>query len=420
MTEEEAIAALKTFLDNNPKSSVKKIQTLSGRSAVAVVNPWGDSSLAIEIGTNAEKLIPALNGLMLPERLSALYHINSRQLEVMWTAYRLSPNNAAVPGRKFTFRYQDTVHECEFRRASNELLTIAPNYEPQGPSDINYRNIASFESFVTSGRSAQSEGSRFGEPLCFFISNIDYSEDAIVKFLMSLNFYMSYYDALTPRVLIHPPAATKGPDGASTRFRHRDFPSSIGARTLDPELLQFWSACFTNEPARQFLYAYRIIEHAAFFFVESAPKIAVRKALSLPNALDDVAGTADRVLAAVRMSKIDEYQRLEQLAAQCVEPEGLWEVISAHMDAFSRVETFDGGFELQPLVEGKGSEREFKNSGVRSFCSIARRIRNALSHGREERNATVITPTKQNYDKLRPWASLITRAAGDVILYEHA
>ncbi|CAN7290206.1 hypothetical protein [Mesorhizobium sp. LjNodule214] len=419
MQEAEAQQKLKPFLDNNPKSEVKKI-SLAGEDILAVVNPWGDAALVVELDNDAEQIVSALNNLIFPERLSAIFHVDSRELEVLWTAYALSPNNQQVFGRSFEFAYNNKTYNCEFKKASNSLMLLSGVLKPIGPSDNSYRNVLSFVNYSLSLGLDDEVDKRFGTPSCFYIEGIDYSEDKIVEFLNCLNFYMSYYDMLTPRILIHPPQLPKAPSDMGTRYRYGKFPAVISGRQLDPELLQFWGATDNAEPARKFLYAYRIIEHSAFFFVESAPKIAVRKALMAPHALDDISGTADRVLAAVRSSKIDEYQRFEAVMAKAVDPEILWKFVEINVEMFSKAETFDGGFELSALVAGLQSKDDFMNNGVRNICNLARRIRNALAHGREDKNATVILPTKANYEKLRPWSNLIVRAAGEIILYEHA
>ncbi|RTL97510.1 MAG: hypothetical protein EKK31_26975 [Hyphomicrobiales bacterium] len=418
MDEKEAKDKLKPFLESNPKSEVKEASVL-GKNELVIANPWGDASLVLLLDKDADATIDIINGLILPERLSAIYHRDSKSLEVLWTAFKLNKNNQSVFGRKFSFSFAGNAYECEFGAASEQLLRVATKFHPVGPSDIGYRNIASFSSFVDAGESAKQDDSPYGTPSCFWIRGLEYSDDIMVEFLTTLNFYMSYYDDLSPMVLIHPPQIPKGPAVAATRYRFGQFPQTIATRSLDPDLLQFWGAAHAAEPSRRFMYAYRIIEHAAFFFVESGPKLAVRKALMMPHALDDIASTADAVLAAVRSSKSDEWSRFEGVVTKAVDPQILWGLIEVNIESFSKSETFDGGFELTPLVANVQSKDEFQNSGLRSFCSLARKIRNALSHGREEKNATVILPTKANYGKLRPWAALIERAAGEIVLYEH-
>ncbi|TPK68244.1 MULTISPECIES: hypothetical protein [unclassified Mesorhizobium] len=419
MKEAEAIQKLKPFLDSNPKSGVKKI-SLAGEEILAVANPWGDAALIIALDHEPDDIISTLNKLIFPERLSAIFHVESRRLEVLWTAYALSPNTSQVFGREFDFHYNNKVHKCGFKGASDELLALSAVIKPFGSSDNGYRNTLSFINYTLSTHLDVDLDPRFGKPACFYIDDIEYSEDKIIEFLNCLNFFMSYYDTLTPRVIIHPPQIPKAPSEVGTRYRYDKFPSVISARPLDPELLQFWGATDTAEPARKFLYAYRIIEHSAFFFVENAPKIAVRKALMMPHALDDISGTADRVLAAVRSSTINEYQRFESVMAKAVDPHVLWKFIEVNVEMFSKTETFDGGFEIGALIAGTQSKDDFMNNGVRNICNSARKIRNALAHGREDKNATVILPTRSNYEKLRPWSNLIVRAAGEIILYEHA
>ena len=102
---------------------------------------------------------------------------------------------------------------------------------------------------------------------------------------------------------------------------------------------------------------------------------------------------------------------------QSVDPLLLWNEIEKIIENFSQDVVFDGGFELQKLVSGVGSKDEFLNSGLKKFCNLSRKIRNALSHGKEERSAAVITPTRANFEKLRPWSHLMIVAAGEVIAY---
>ncbi|MER9128360.1 hypothetical protein [Mesorhizobium sp. M0768] len=419
MEDAEAIQKLKPFLDSNPKSEVKKT-SLTGEEILAVSNPWGDPAMIIALDDDQDDTIAILNKIIFPERLSAIFHVDSKRLEVLWTAYALSNNNKEVFGRSFEFHYNNKTHKCHFAKASDELIALSAFIKPVGPTENGYRNTLSFINYAFALGIDEEPDKRFEVPACFYIEDIDYSEDRIIEFLNCLNFYMSYYDALTPRVIIHPPQLPKAPSEVGTRYRYEKFPTVISAHPLDSELLQFWGATENPEPARKFLYAYRIIEHSAFFFVESAPKIAVRKALMMPHALDDISGTADRVLAAVRSSTINEYQRFESVMAKAVDPQILWKFLEVNVEMFSKNETFDGGFEIGPLIAGLQSKDDFMNNGVRNICNSARKIRNALAHGREDKNATVILPTRSNYEKLRPWSNLIVRAAGEIILYEHA
>ena len=90
------------------------------------------------------------------------------------------------------------------------------------------------------------------------------------------------------------------------------------------------------------------------------------------------------------------------------------------MSAFDRETVFDGGFTLRPLVaKSTGGEHEFLNSGIERVAATIRDIRNALSHGREQKSRDVILPTSGNFEKLRPWVALVQVAAQEVMVYRH-
>lgn len=203
-------AALSAFLEKNPKSEVQSVD-LGGRKINAVTTPWGDSSMVLEIPEDPSELFSALENLILPERLAAIYHRDSRKLEVIWTAYRVPPPSEEVLNRAFTFRYEGADFNCVFDVSSDRLLTLAASFVPVGPPEFAYRNLPSFKRFTSSSKTERQPGPILSSPWSFWVANIDFEdEDALVDFLTNLNFYISYYDDSSPYVLIAPPRYTKG------------------------------------------------------------------------------------------------------------------------------------------------------------------------------------------------------------------
>jgi len=381
-----------------------------------IAAPWGEAAMVLAIPEDHAELAEKLRHVYLPPRLSAILHVDTKELEVIWTAFKPPASIVDIYGRKFDFRFESVTYECEFGKASDRLLALAEHYQPVGQSETSYRNLNSFKRYLSE---AEIKPELFGEPLSFWIRNVSLNDDSLIDMLGHLNFYINYFDNKSPFILIHPPAATGSNAGKRNRYRHERFPGQIRSKRIDPQLLQFWSACNTADHARKFLYAYRIVEHSAFSFVESAPRLAVRKILSAPHVLDDVAKLTSDVVSAVQKSRIDDYQKFEQLLVHAIDPSMLWREISNDLDSFSSETIFDGDFKLTPLVAGAKSREDFLLNGIKNFCGLSRKIRNALSHGKEERQASVITPTMLNYEKLAPWAHLMWIAAGEVILYDN-
>src|SRR6185437_16113932 len=100
------------------------------------------------------------------------------------------------------------------------------------------------------------------DPRSFFIRGIDFDESFVVSLATQLNFYTSYYDHVSPYVMIHYPRLQEG--SPRLRYIFDKFPETITGRQLDTNLLQLWQAARTGDAARRFLYYYRIIEFASF------------------------------------------------------------------------------------------------------------------------------------------------------------
>ena len=205
-----------------------------------------------------------------------------------------------------------------------------------------------------------------------------------------------------------------------TRYSAGRFPAQITSREIDDSLLNFWSASRTGDPARRFLYSYRIIEYASFSYLELNCRISVRKLLAARNALDDLVTLAERVMNAVQETKLSDVQKLEALLKETVDPALLWREVARNLAAFTTEVRFDGGFTLSGIARVGWKEEDFAVNGISSFAGAIRNIRNALSHGRDLRTSAVITPTAHNFERLQPWTSLIAVAAAEVMVYRDA
>jgi hypothetical protein len=188
-------------------------------------------------------------------------------------------------------------------------------------------------------------------------------------------------------------------------------------REIDDVLLHFWHASRGGDTARRFLYSYRIVEYVSFSYVESTIRTTIRRLLSAPNALDDIAGIGDKIINAMAETKITDPQKLDAVIKGAVTPGVLWPEIERNIGVFSSETKFDGGFTVGPIAKLGWRIDDFSISGISAFALAVRGIRNALSHGRDQRTTSVITPTPHNFQRLQPWAALMAVAAGEVFLY---
>ena len=401
------------FLERHPYSSLAQSPDPSAR--FAIVDPWGDKAIAIELSRSEKKIIAALNSVVLPERFTALYHPERLELEIVFTAY---PVREGLQDRQFKFFHKQREHACRFARSSDELLVIAENFIPVGPpGETNFRNLGSFRNYAFNKKNrAGLPPNHFGDPTSFWISNVVWNDDEVLDLVNHLNFFMTYYDSKSPRILVHTPEPEVD-FSPQTRFVFDRFPSSIKSRRLDDALLTFWYASNEGDPARRFLYSYQILEYSAYYFLDDAIRQRVQKELVAPHALDNVAQVTESIIDLISEFKMHEVQKMQALLKGAVDHKLLWREVQKNISAFSKPQKFDGGFEIPEFAKESWKESDFKVHGMTAFATTIRSIRNGLSHAKEERMASVIAPTRENFEKLRLWVPLISIAASEVMVY---
>ncbi|HML91757.1 hypothetical protein [Methyloceanibacter sp.] len=410
---EELIELFAPFLQSNSGSSIEPVGAPDSKDFV-IANPWSDSSLEFLITQDKHEYIAnALNTLILPKRFSAIWHKDSKDFEIIWTAFINRKSVKELNGREFTFTYDGKPYKCEFSACSDELIVLADAFQPVSATNTQYRNLLTHQMYVHSDEKER-DAYDVGRPVSFWIRSVDLDEDELAILIYHLNFYMSYFDEKTPLIIIHAPVRE---EKSKTRYIDGSFPKSINARSIDLNLLHFWNAARDGDEVRRFIYYYRIIEYSAALYIENSARMSVRKALAKPNILDDVAAATEILVTAVQQSKMDDFAKLQAMIRDLVDPSHLWTEIEAQPDVFTKKIHFDGGFTLDPLVAVGITKDQYCTNALDNFCRRIKDIRNALSHGRDMRTSSVIAPTHRNYALLQPWVLLISVAAGEVLLY---
>jgi hypothetical protein len=413
---EQTKAQLGNFLALNPASNIEEVDTPDGKR-IAIVNPWGDSSLVISVPTENQEFIDLMNQLRLPERFTAIWHSDTKAFEVIYTAYFLVGDQADVQSRKFVFQHTGKEYSCEFARSSDRLLRIAEYAQLVAESTTGWRNLLSFRAFVRTARAdKEANDSRFGVPTSFWVRDVDWNEDEVLDLVHHLNFFMSYYDARSPTILVHFP--TSGVRHAPrTRYTLDNFPSHIASLPVDLNLIYLWLASRTGDAARRFLYSYRIIEYVSFSYVERQIRDNLQRLLQAPHALANLAQITEDVILAVQDSSLHDTQKIESVVRDAVSSRLIWRELQINIDVFATRIEFDGGYVQEAITTIGKQETEFGPNDVSAFAKAIREIRNALSHGRAQKTGGVITPTAQNFERLQPWAAVIDMVAGEVMVY---
>jgi hypothetical protein len=410
---------LTAFLEDNKNSSVISSEEIEDQAeGFAIKDPWNDASLIIKIDEEDRDFTSKMNSIILTERFSAIWHKDTKDLEVIFQAFPLAKPIADLRGRIFTFRFGLRSYECEFAPSSLRLEAIAKNVVPVQSSKTNYRNLQSFKTYFSLLKDENTPQAFIEacQPLSFFIRKIDHVQDEMISTIAHLNFFMSYFDRRTPTVVIHPPKIKRS-NVAEQRYVAGRFPSNITARSIDDNLLHYWEAASQGDQARRFLYYYRIIEYSASVYVDQGNRAALKRALSAPNALDDIDRISDEVMNITARIKMDEYARMEAMLKEYVAIQCLWGAIEKNRAYFAAEQVFEGGFIMPAIASEKMTINEFSPSACMTFVRSIKDIRNALSHGKDQKTQSVIIPTSHNLSLLQPWVVLIACAAGDLILY---
>jgi hypothetical protein len=420
---EETRAELHAFLADNPEATIGISE--SEPKLPVVQTPWGDPSVAILIPTEEDErasLLEALNGVLLPPRLSALYHKDAERLEVIFTARKLSDGLKELSDRGFEFYFRERLMKCFFGESSGTLLQIARNTIYPQNSTTGFRNLMSFSAFASlptgDTESTKVARSQFDKPLSFYVDGLQWEEEAVISALRHISFYLRYFDSMSPYVVIHPPEDSTSVN-PKERYLLGQFPERITSRELNATLLSFWIAAADAGTENKFLHCYRIIEFVSSNYLKNEKLLQVKRILSDPALTSNLDTSIDTLVSLIREDGRNEVNRFKAVVTELVRKEVIWPEICANPQAFTRDVVFDGGFELRKLVDDVDSIARLGPTVMQSMAGTFRDIRNALAHGGEVQAGKVILPTAKNSKLLQPWAHLIVAVAGEVVLHEN-
>lgn len=419
-TEADLRDALQPFLTNNPEAEFDFVRR-DDKETVLIKNPWGDSTLMTLIREEGrDEFIEALNDLRLPPRMSAIWHKKTGDLEVIWTAYRLTEEQQEIAGRKFTYRDGGKDYECEFGESSEALLALARRTFPvTTPTETDFRNLTSFHIFLypSSEEEEDEELSSVDVPRSVWIRNVCVEEDDLPRFINRLNFYITYFDSRSPYILIHAPPAP-GAHEKRCRYIRGEFPAEITALKLDDNLLSFWLAAALEGTVPKYILYFRIIEYAAHHHLDMKMRHKLSRILSDPAGHRNKVETVERLLESLDPSRTDETTRFKNVIEELVDPKLIWEEIQRNKAAFTKDVVCDGGYVIKAISHETETFETFSRGGLSKFAERLKHIRNVLAHGRDQTTGKVITPTPRNLHILEPWVGALHVAAGEVAAYE--
>jgi len=403
--------------------SYQKFNEIKERKGIYYIsNPWDDESLSFKIEKEDEsELIKALNSLILSPRFSSIYHLDSNEIEYIFT---LLDKKSPYINRDFEFILEGKTYYCRFANTSERLLIISKTFRPSGEeSDTSYRNLLLFNMFMNPEFKQKSKVKEdlFANriPISFFVKGFDrFEEDKIIEVSKHLNFFMSHYDKESPYILIHSTKTEKGESIKELKLPEMEFPKKISSGKKDPILLDIAIAAHLSKQIRlKFLYYYQILEYAAFYFVDSEVKQDILRIITSPTIHANPDKHINDLMDIITKLKETEDVRLNKLIKSGCSIGEIWKEIQLYMPYFSSRQEFEGGFYIEPLITKDMTQGDFSREWFPKIPDTLRKIRNALVHSRDTRLGLVIIPSRENDPKLKPWIPIIRCVAEQTLIY---
>ena len=405
---------LEGFLSRNPEAEVK-----AGMREPLVIRPWDEEGMEIPISSDCAELVTALNAVRLPPRFTAIWHDDTKEFEVIFTV--LGKHNPLLE-RSFTFEHGKDSYSCSFGPSSPTLREIARLARPSGTSlSPGFRNLQEYYRFERILKAhPDADYIENARPTSFWIRGFEnYDDDSIENLVRHLNFYMSCFDWNTPRILIHDDAAASRKKGDARRHRTAPFPTIVSGRDIEQHLLILWESAQEGDPFLRFIRYYQILEYAGFYYMKSQIRHEVARAIAAPDSRARPEQVAQQVLDAISADRRTDNQKINAIIGDCVNPQEMWEILEGSLSDFSKEVELDGGFVLPALVKPSTNYGEFEQTWNKHFAEKIHKVRNALVHARESRQATTIAPTTTNRGRLAVWLMPLHHTAARVILYSN-
>ena len=398
-----------------PKVTLEEVE----ENKIHIKNLWNDDSFVLRF--NKETDLNFLNDLYFPEELMASYSIINGFIEVY--AYPLDPDEELVK-RKFNFNYKGKSYHCSWEKPTEDFEKIATAFrEDKEESKTSYRNLRQFRDYYKKDELPDflSKYFQHKQPFNFFIKG-DFKaiENDIIGFCRHLNFYMSYFDRVTPHVQIFQKSYKKENFKVPCYSLFQTFPDIINGTEIDNILLEIITVANSTADNRlSFIFYYQILEYASYYYLKSDIKSKLTTILKKPDISFNSEDYSKTIIEEFKnyFKNNDDKAKLEMLISEHVKLKDLKIELEDNIEYFSKAIEFEGGFKLDPIMKNEltGIEQLPENT-IKIIKENIVSIRNSLVHLRESRENKVILPTAKNDDLLTPYLYVLRRISEIIII----
>lgn len=384
--------------------------------------PWGDNTISLVFSKANTNILSELNKIILTRPFSAIYHTDTKKLEFIYTIFSSGNEND-----KFKFSLNGKKYECEFNKSTKELLDIASAFKRKdAKSSTNYRNLDEFEFFFFEKKLIKDKKISTPKkrvPMSFFISGINWdksktkeSEIEMIEIANHLNFYLNYFDNKTPNIIIHEEEGETH-QNKGNRYLFGEFPKEIKAHKLDPYLLILHNRAKSEQNNfLKYLYFYQIIEYASFYYLKDDLAQQLTSVLLSPYTEGYMKTATQKIIDIMSEDSMHVTQKFNSVIKKFAEPEIIWKVIESLKKDFSSDIIFDGNLTIKKIVKEESTIDDFKISWDTIISTNLRNIRNSISHSGEDCMTSNILPTRKNSNKIKPWISLVSIIAKQIMI----
>lgn len=408
---------LSVFQENN-----KHCEISIDEKHIVIEKPWGGDDLRLKIDIDDQEFIKDINNIFFNRRFDAIFHIDTNTIEFIFSF--LNPrndNDKSFMNRDFVFHFNGNEYKSYFSVPSSRLYKLASASE-RVPSDGGIRSITQlapfkdFQKLDTLPKSLQNffEGR---EPRSFFIEpNEDISTIDIVEIARHLNFITSYYDRKSPVINIHDDEILEEEKYKPKRYLEDEFPKAFLVHQIDDIILKLMEVARMSSPRFAFLYYYQVFEYAGYYYMDEKAKVSIRKFLKDPAIINCAEEKVTELFSVLSDVNHNDDVKMTRVIEEHCDPRSIWSDVSHDLEFFSTETTFDGGFQLKPLISRDTTCDSWNSMWTPKLYNYLTKIRNSLVHARERRENKVILPTKQNNTKLERLIPIISRLAQQVAL----
>ncbi|KFF05705.1 hypothetical protein [Flavobacterium reichenbachii] len=256
---------------------------------VNIQKMWNDETFSCNL--EKETNFSEFGKIVFPIELSAIYHIDSNKLEVIYAP--LISDNILI-GRKFNFFYNGIEFQATFEKPTDIFEILAKGFqetETDSSSDTDFRNLRRFRDYYNQDTLPAYIKDLMENklPINFFISgDFNSISNDFVSLAKHLNFYMSFYDRETPNIVIFEQDLEQKIYETPCYTTKEKFPEIINLSKIDPILLDLFQISRKTTNVRlKFIFYFQVLEYCAYYHLNDDLKKRLTNIIKRPDLLNN-------------------------------------------------------------------------------------------------------------------------------------